>query len=293
MPANMVFFRGHEIKYPISHMPAYFSSYEVASGYARGSDKTVSPITNTYELKLLDVRFMKDILRELFSTNPSDESCLSVILSFGICSLYHQYILAKRRFQTKLLDSLVALRATYRESLFEQPGVRIAETNNDAITMGFLKSLFEGFIDGFISPRQSSAFHIEKDGMMSPEMIIFDPIKVGLRALTTIPPDLPKISINQLYSNIYGKTINLDTSVYHSTMYTGGGVESELPSVEQIVSSFDTDENIRNDFAIGLEDGARWKKLASFGMVEPPVPSCKIFPWRNTQVKKRNKTRKQ
>ena len=104
-PKQFVYYRGYENVYPvISERSAYFGSLPVANGYG-GVGRTVSAFTNIKPLTLIDVRFMKDILREIFAVNTAshtmnNESHLSVVLSFGLCSLFHQCKLAYKRFQS-------------------------------------------------------------------------------------------------------------------------------------------------------------------------------------------------
>jgi hypothetical protein len=177
LPGNFVFFRGHMRKYQLSHRPAYFGAREVAHSYAVEPDTELSTFTNMAPLKLLDIRFMQDILRRLFALHndmKDRESTLCVLLSFGICSLYHQARLAQQRYKGQKLDGLDALKKAAQESAnsnFEEPGVRVAETTNDAESMAFLRALFAGFVDGFISPATHTVFHTEKQGILHAEMI--------------------------------------------------------------------------------------------------------------------------
>jgi len=99
---NYVYYRGFDSTYPaISERPAYFGTLTVAESYAKKYKNNVQMFTNTKTLRLVDVRFMKDLLRRLFErNNDNDVSILSTVLSFGICSLAHQIQLAKIRFDS-------------------------------------------------------------------------------------------------------------------------------------------------------------------------------------------------
>jgi len=126
----------------------------VATAYGLDEGRAVSAFSNSLPLRLLDLRYMKHILREIFESNERNESALPVILSFGLCSFYHQYQLAKRRFKdSNLTEQMTALQKYYKDDpLFEQSGIRIAETTNDSYMMGFLRGIFSSFADGFLCP---------------------------------------------------------------------------------------------------------------------------------------------
>jgi hypothetical protein len=289
IPINeYVFYRGYDMRYPIvSNRPAYYGSLKTAIGYLRNNEnRTVTAFTNTQSLKLLDVRFMKDILREMFRINPTVSAPqLSTTLSFGLCSLNHQYELAKEYFTdeslSKNLDNLYNSLKENHNRHVEKPGVRIAETSNDAETMSFLKTLFEGFIDGFISPKQATPFHIEKNKMLNAEMIIFNPKMSGMIDLKSLPKETYKIKVDALY-NDYGRKIHIGTPQYpydllltgdpdyknNDDNINGGGLDDiesilHFPSVEQINMRFDNDPIIQENWRKGHEDGLYWRGMSN------------------------------
>lgn len=285
LPSTYVYYRGYDSKYPvISERPAYFGSLEVANGYAKGPGRKVNAFTNTKMLKLIDVRFMKDILRNLFEQHDrADPRILSTILSFGICSLSHQIYLASLRLQTlKDHPSMINLTRYYKKGLYEQQGFRIAETSNDAETMGFLQALFSDFIDGFISPRQFSPFHVEKPhNIMNAEMILFNPKQSGI---TIVSSRVEKMtSVSMFYSKSLGRSIRVGNPTHPYNFYVGGGGYDdddvqELPSVEQINARFDEPE-IRDAWNRGVAAGKCWKDYARFGECINPVPTVAIQSW--------------
>jgi hypothetical protein len=294
MPPNrFAYYRGYKKKYPIvSSRPSYYGSITTARGYASGIDTSLSAFTNTKPLKLLDVRFMKDILRELFATHVPDDETLSVVLSFGLCSLDHQCFLAKQRYRENagLTENIRALIETYKDTNHEQPGVRIAETTNDAFTMAYLKELFSDFVDGFISPRLYSAFHTERDdGMISAEMILFNPLKAGIHELNETEIITKTVSFDYLYGMEFGKKISFKT---HGLYMRGGGEENTIvPTVEEIADRLENgDPSIQAQWDHGTRVGKRWKNLARFGMAEPPKPTAKVQPW-SSRTRKTRKNR--
>jgi hypothetical protein len=285
MPPNkFVYYRGYDKSYPpISDKPAYYGSLSTAKGYADISGRTMDAFTNMFPLRLIDIRFMKDILRELFSANNSDSDTLPVILSLGICSLHHQCILAKERFKNpEIKKNLKALIEYYNSNLktnFEQNGCRIAETTNDSITMAFLKTIFHGFVDGFISPKQYSPFHTEKGMILNAELIIFNPEKSQIKMLYNYVHKIDKLpkSIESLYENDYSKQIHLGKPKYNYTFYTisvGGCVNNILPSVEQIQCEWNLNPEIQTNWTLGEEAGKRWKIIAEFGIRINPHPTA-------------------
>lgn len=293
LPANCVFFRGYSTAYPaISERPAYFGSLKTANGYAK-SDKgyAVSAFTNSHTLKLFDIRFIKHILRDIFDLNPGKPETLSTILSFGICSLFHQIRLMNMRFKDDSKEK-IALMKTYKDDPFiEQPGVRIAETNNDAETLGFIRGLFTGIIDGFISPELKSPYHIEKQGFMSPELIIFNPYWSGIgfyKENTDLIDRLPKKSLESFYSSTLEPRFAKFTLNNQYTFFIGGGDnKDQVPTVEQLNERWEVDSELRDLFEKANAAGKKWKHALFVGEFNP-VPTLKITPW----VTKKNKTRK-
>jgi hypothetical protein len=299
MPENMfVYYRGYELSYPpISNRPAYYGSLKTAQSYAGLPGRNIAAFTNIRPLELIDVRFMKDILREMFRINKPDKDTLPVVLSFGLCSLRHQCILAIGRFHESphIQNNVNALINYYKSNItpyFEQPGYRIGETTNDAYTMAFLRTIFEGFVDGFISPAERSPFHIEKTtNIHNAELIIFNPEKSGIRMFHTPPPVLEtSINIEWLYARDIGKKIHLGKPKYPYNLYTlsGGGnkdTNNTLPSVEQIQIEWNTNPIIRENWKKGEEAGIKWKEIVKFGIAGNPHPKAdKLGDWNNISV---------
>lgn len=302
--SKYIYYRGYDVHYPLSERPAYFGSLKIANGYADGSGRRVDAFTNTKMLKLLDVRFMCDILRNLFQEHyTTDAGILSTMLSFGICSLSHQIYLASMRLQTlKDHPSMKSLTQSYKQGLFEQQGVRIAETTNDAETMGFLKELFSGFIDGFISPRQFSPFHVEKPyNMMNAEMIVFNPKESSIVRMTSLPSKVGKTNVAELYIRNYGRKIHIGEPLYPYNFHVkyGGGEmglmprNTDLPSVEQINMRFDEPE-IHTAWDRGVRAGALLKTHAQIEEVVNPTPTVPVRSWSDIEasLSRNRKTRR-
>jgi len=216
--SNTLLYRGYNRKYnPITSRPAYFTSdIDIAKAYAGSCDCEVGMFTSTRELRLYDLRFIRSILRDLFPQRKSNhkdviECCNTLALAYGVCSYKRQMELLKKRFDNidkDRLDSLVQ----YQNFIDSQPtlsgvdpveaqGVRIAETNNDAEALIFLKEIFGNIVDGYVAPKMHSPYHTEKSGNIHPsELVLFDPEKSGLTKLEKHPNSekITTIDINLL-----------------------------------------------------------------------------------------------
>jgi hypothetical protein len=242
IPAGAIMWRGFDPKFPaISPRPAYYGSRTFAQGYADKYGVDAKPFITTRPIRLLDIRYMKVLLSQLFEDNKQNLSDRSIIIAttvaFGLCSLGHQVKLFKERYAPIFLSSepqydnlkkgLKKLENTISPSFYEQKGYRIAETTNDAIVMGFLKELFSDKYDGYISPNIITPFHIEKTNfLLNSELVLFDPPNSGIQLLTSMPSKLQKATINYfiLHSGQSFATIDtrgMKTSYYNKTK--GGG----------------------------------------------------------------------
>ncbi len=309
-PNLYVFYRGYDPAYPLSERPAYFGTQVVAEQYTKKTGHTLSAFTNTRQLKLIDIRFMKNILRDIFQAN-SDEYALndemkSVTFSFGLCSLYHQIWMAVQRYkdsmsnhinQNKTLtmkDALKALQSSYKYSAYEQSGVRIAETINDALTMGFLKGLFEEHIDGFIAPQTYSPFHIERtNNILMSELVIFNPLKCGFRKFDKLPKIIVYENMYDVYmqNNLYVLSDNNFKKLkYQIHVQFECDDEIYLPSVEELHMQYETNDDIKHNYEKGLQSGRLLSKSSSFYIPESEKPCVPISAW-STQLRI-NKTRK-
>lgn len=312
LPENMIVYRGYSNRHPaLSERFAYFSEKQIANSYVKSPDYVLSAFTNTRVLRLLDVRFMTGILREMIYSNPSDESTLPIILSFGLCSLKHQVHLLNKRYAHPesrvkghtILQTIVD--GLDSSSLYERQGVRIGETTNDAYTMAFLSKLFENYVDGFVSPRLYSPYHHKNT--MAPELILFNPIRSGIRQLSSFPPaSIPIVSMHRIYmtqikhnvlryvSNISGYQTHIAFHA-HPPMVGGGDIEKDIPIIEQINMNWD-DENIQTAIKNGIDAALKWNERIYFGMYDAPVPKLKVSSWttkpQTIEIKPINKTRK-
>ena len=279
LPASTIVWRGFDPNYPaISDRPAFYGAREFSQGYADKYGAQTTPFITTRILNLLDVRYMKVLLSQLFQQNAhTDRDIISATsIAFGLCTLPHQIKLFKERYRNiyslsnPLYDSLKAgvrhLESFVKSDVvYEQQGYRIAETTNDAIVMGFLKELFGQYYDGFISPNVMSPFHIEKRAfILNSELILFNPIESGIKMLKTFPSPIYKLSINSCILN-QGHTFrtidtrNMKTTFYTKTDIKKGGRKIEV--CDDYNHLYDKgDATIIKLYNEGIKYGKKWNK---------------------------------
>jgi hypothetical protein len=182
----------------LSARPAYFSTkVQVSRGYAKqyGDLGRITSFITSRELRLIDVRYMSVILSRVLRAMPDalpehvQGFIAGVTMAFGLCSFRHQVDLVDRIYgpNNGPIAQLAALRAHLKSPddpsvrWIEQRGVRIAESENDAGVILFLRSMFHG-IDGYIAPRLNSPFHIEVPEQRTPaEIVLFRTGDCGLK----------------------------------------------------------------------------------------------------------------
>lgn len=301
-PPNTIVWRGFDPQFPaISDRPAYYGAREFAEGYAKKFKIDAAPFITVRTLKLLDLRFMKVLLSQLFEqnylNNNADIMTISrTTVSFGLCSLKHQIDLFKKLYagiykssepqynSLKLgiekLESILDL-----NSVYEKQGVRIAEINNDAFVMGFLKELFFAQYDGYIAPKLKTPFHVEKQNfILNSELVLFNPIDSGIQLLKSNPNSIQRITINSCiltsghgYTTI--ETRDMQTSYYTRKNTKGGGKEVQIS--EDYNYLYDKgDKNIIKQYNEGIKMGKKWNKknIRIYSVVAPgPTVDPKIF----------------
>jgi hypothetical protein len=304
IPNNCIFWRGYDAAYPIiSNRPAYYGSRETANAYAYTN---LGCFTNTKQLKLIDIHFMKVILKQLLDDiklkkecnlenntayDINELQCISYMtVSFGLCSLFHQLELIKKIYpESEKVAGFNEMTKYYNNikfNMIEQSGFRVAETNIDGITMNFLKTFFKGFVDGFIAPRVISPFHVEKKGTNTPEIIIFNPLESGIQLLQN-PPQLntiDKIYIHELVA--FKKRIGfIGNDKFMTGIYLkieGGNLKKRQKKYKHPIDEFNSKIENNDKYAIQLSKigekyGKLWKDEYFFpNEIEPSVPKYKL-----------------
>ncbi len=205
IPEGCVLMRGCDRRYPFpTHRPAYFThDVEVARGYADRPGHALGYVETMRTLRVLDVRYMCSVLRVTFAKRlrvdlGSSDAIRTTTLAYGLSSLSAQLGLYRNRYREAMASpdaAGMALGASMRamqdhlrapdvlgEFPVEVPGIRVAETTNDAAALLVLQQLLGG-IDGYVAPRTRSAFHVEQQGWAPAELVLFDPLASGIRAM--------------------------------------------------------------------------------------------------------------
>ncbi len=265
IPKNSVFYRGYDTRYlDVSDRPAYFTSnYQYADSYSKLPHHTNGTFITTKEIKLYDLRYIRNILINLFQQRKSNSTevintCYTLALSYGLCTLEKQLELYKTRYvdeiNQKIIDSLQSTLAGIESNPIrdfinpiEAQGYRYAETNNDADSGLILKRLFTNLthhkIDGYVSPYLFSPYHVEKtNNYLNPEILLFEPSTSGIKHITTLKR-LETINKNIIRINITSlldsrNEVHFDLPGYHkidSWLQSGGSNSNSKNSDTDVI----------------------------------------------------------
>ena len=257
IPKNTVLLRGYHTGYPaVSDRPAYFTSYrEIVDSYANKDQHKHGYFRCTSEIKLLDLRYIKLLLREFFDaqrstviqqyTNVAD-CILSICLALGLCNATVQMNLLQRRYSQNMNDKmsdtykgLMSMNSYFKNKNIYNPldpqGVRVAETNNDIIMIMCLREIFGDDIHGYIMPNVFSPYHVEKtNNILNAEIVIFNPLEAHIQLMDVQgDPDLSRIerySIQEIYQNEPYSLLRLsynNMSPTYASIKRGGAIKQE------------------------------------------------------------------
>ena len=303
LSSELILWREYDKSYPsLSNRPTFYGSNKTASGYAEQPNKILGTFMTTRPIKLIDVRYLKILLKQLLDEHKNTKLTQNdiniikaVTISYGICSLKHQLNLIHEVYGKSVdmfkgfesLDKYYMSRCikqkdgSYKEPVIEENGVRIAETTIDAYTSGFIKILFEDICDGIISPRLHSPFHIEKDGTMSPELILFSPKDI-LTQITKVPSKILSVPINGIILQSNRIFTTKTSSQMDITFYMKGGSNNNNKNILNDFNDFNEliekgDKKYIYLYNKGVEIGRRWKnKNKIITEIEPITPQHKI-----------------
>jgi hypothetical protein len=164
----------------------------------------------------------------------------------------------------------------------------LPKTTNDTYTMGFLQELFKGIFDGFISPRLYSPFHTEKPkSMMSPEIIIFNPIDAGITELSSYPKlsNITMININDLlksnHSYILIDNINKNKNISLEFFMDGGALTEGMHYLDKADELLNNKDNeLLKEYNNGRKMGMKWNKKIDIKMIYTASPCVPVTPFR-------------
>lgn len=293
LPPNTLLWRGFDTRYnPIPDRYGYFSSASIAHEYGSLPNRDIGCFATTRPLKILDIRFMKSLLMRIIQTNKNDKfisDFAHTIISFGLCSLGHQILLVKQLFQDLLKRNTDESRSIKlgiskmysewnRNALVEQEGIRIAETTNDGQTMAFLQELFRGHFDGFVSPRLKTPFHVEKNGFLNPELILFSMKHSDIVILPAYPSSIIHMRFSNFLENkheLFDITMYREANAISMKGYIGGAINMRhhLDAIDDGLNRGDTD--IVSQYNKAVKAGKKWRNKLCITCVDrcsPQVP---------------------
>ena len=110
IPQRTLFWRGYDSSFPaVSDRPTYYTSKENANEFIYTEKDKLNSFMNTRPLRLIDIRYLKVILRQLLDDikikaeyeerndersqkepTPDEIDIMYITASFGLCSLHHQ-----------------------------------------------------------------------------------------------------------------------------------------------------------------------------------------------------------
>ena len=304
LPTDTLMYRGYDMTFPsISSYPGYFGMEETAKGYSSIHGRRLGAFVTTHELRLYDLRYLMTLLPILFSGRRSNEKDLidvimSTTLAFGLCSFHQQINLLHKRYPS-LNDPIAAMERFQKDHLTkiktmsilfnpaEPQGVRMAETTNDAEVLTFLKELLRGHVDGYIAPELISPFHEEKGGVMSAEIVIFDPIASGVVELPSVPINVSSTPITDIVipdcNMIDFAFRNMSIRIASAT---GGGKPSDDNRDKFFNDVHMNKKNAVKRYKKIMRASARFKAELSEGQeggfntfITPPPPTLRVVPW--------------
>ena len=289
LPRHTMLWRSYNTDYPsIAQRPMFYGTLKIAKGYETLPKYRLGLFTNEKALDLLDYRFLKVLLTDFFQKKISSsfndiKAMVYTNFAFGLTSLDNQIRIAERMYldpsKRAHIDALK--HSLDKDSFIEKKGFRIAETNNDGVVMRLLQFILDGIADGFIAPRQLSPYHIEKEGQMHPEIIIFNPFKSRITQLESIPKSIHQESIYNIvtkYSCFISIDKYVDTEFPPNPEMSGGG--------EQIhpLEKFYTKVKLKNKQCLKLirfatKVGKIWQDAGCIREYVAPHPKITIAPW--------------
>lgn len=316
IPPNTVFWRGYDTLYPaITDRPAYFGNKETAEAYAETSDDhALGFFATSKPLKLIDIRFLKVLLTDLFRGH-SNNIVTKTTIAFGLCSLFHQINLMKTMYIDAIKSSkepgYANMLKSYKEAdaknpEVEQPGVRVAETFNDGWVMACLREIFDGVADGFVAPRLFSPYHENAENYLHPEIIVFNPLKSGIVQLDR-EPKKKEIEMKYIINQQFPSPMTLRGYTMETTYVGCGGKKGNdrvpaIPAIEKFNALLNHgDPDAINHYNEALKEGKELRKNIVFSNFDKlhtvkelpdfPSRSAAITPFDDT-TNKRKKTRK-
>jgi hypothetical protein len=145
-----------------------------------------------------------------------------------------------------------------------------------------LQELFKNSIDGFISPRFFTPFHVEKGGTMHPELILFNPknsniIQINYPIRTNI------ITINELIGKHHGHILleNKKANIQLKFFMFGGGKILENHPIDSFNKLLEQEYDVaRKIYNKAKKEGKKWREtMVNIYKIETPVQTIQVSPF--------------
>ena len=302
---NTLLWRSYDTRYEaIPERYTYYGNYRIAKKYDSLEHRKLGCFVTTREIKLMDVRFMMNILERMIQIYKNDKyinDFAPIMLSFGLCSLIHQINVLRMRYSTAPEDSEVMkgikrmnelYNADKPNNIIEHKGIRVGETTNDGITMGFLQELFKGHFDGFIAPPFRSVFHSQ--GFIDGEIVIFNPKRSDIKQINMekiIKEDIQVVKVSDLmklkYKLIemdYKKGIPISIKYFVQTLQKGGRKKHihHINIIEDKLNNNDREAIENHNKAI--KAGKRWNRKMMIWDMVPPREELEVVPFTTNTI---------
>ena len=239
IPPDTIFYRGIPTFVTKSNIlqnkPLYISTKKIASQYGG----QVALIKTTQQLRLIDFRKMKHLLKLMLSKRQCNDNadiikCVFYFtIAFGFCSYKRQVELLKEFLKDNqdsiprsslgdVADRIKKMEDEYEKCTsnpFEPEGVRVAETSIDALVMMILEDIFSDRYDGYIAPQMFSPFHV--GGISHEEIVIFDPKASKIEVVIGDLAAVKSVPLQGVLKKLY-KTLDLSYKGMKLSVLEGG-----------------------------------------------------------------------
>ena len=247
LPKNTMLWRCYDTNFAtIQDRPTFYGRRETATLYDDKETKC-SIFTNSKQLKLIDIRYMKVILKEIFhnrlNTKDTIDHIKNISFALGLVSFKLQieflndYIdiemIKNKTIKTddeinflKSYNNMIYYYDIYNNlelnekpnilNLFEFNDIRIGFTPIDVKVVIVVKEIFKNYCDGFIAPKMFSPFHMNH---INEEILIFDPINKIIK--TDIPfndlENIPRIQkLNDINMKLFKNILFMHNEINES-----------------------------------------------------------------------------
>ena len=270
IPKNVLLYTKNNIL--IKSRPTFFTSRpNINTGY--------SIYISDRPLCLIDIRYMKDLMLQIFTNNTYESYNIDMVifictLSLGLCSYKKQLELYSRNidYDSDRLKNM----ESHSESISN--GIRIGEAAIDYKMALIAKRLFGKICDGVIAPALYSTYRSENSYIEPEEILLFNPKKCGI--YTAKADILDNYPIEKIDMDKFLLKWNIEHYI-RPDLYIFSNISHHIVYID------------KNDIMYRLSKDnykslKRWVKIATKHLFKPennymnylrPHPICKISQW--------------